>query len=233
MQRSFSYKNDRGKRVRVTWVIRSVYEDGFISVCFPDEVLLMLKVLNADNPYTKYKQDSVLKLKGEYSIDLYHIAKKFEGMKVFSMSLDEIKQEFSLPKSYDHISNLKARMIKPATKEINEKTDVNITYENIKRGRQVVGLKFTVKGKPKPKEMLDVKRDPHTADMFTIDGLSDAQLARITRNERFKSDYNHLIPSASPVNQDPSLWVHEMVDRIKKDPDFFNKKCPIRQYLKD
>ena len=44
MQRSFSYKNDRGKRVRVTWVIRSVYEDGFISVCFPDEVLLMLKV---------------------------------------------------------------------------------------------------------------------------------------------------------------------------------------------
>jgi len=69
--------------------------------------------------------------------------------------------------------------------------------------------------------------------MFTIVGLSDAQLARIARNERFKNDYNHLIPSSSPINQDPSLWVHEMVDRIKKDPDFFNKKCPIREYLKD
>lgn len=232
MQRSFSYKNDRGKRVRVTWVIRSVYEDGFISVCFPDEVLLMLKVLNADNPYTKYKQDSVLKLKGEYSIDLYHIAKKFEAMKIFSMSLDEIKQEFSLPKSYDHISNLKARMIKPAIKEINEKTDVNITYENIKRGRQVVGLKFTVKGKPKlkPKEMLDVKRDPYTADMFTIDGLNDKQLGRIVRNPAFIAEYNHLVSPTSPAGQSQQGWEFEMINRIKKNLSQFDRR-PIKDYL--
>src|SRR5690606_4347224 len=108
--------------------------------------------------------------------------------------------------------------------EINENTDINLSYENIKKGRQVVGFKFTVKNKPKPKQILDSKRDPHTSDMFTIDGLSDAQLARITRNERFKSDYNHLIPSASPINQDPSLWVREMVGRIKKNPESFNKK---------
>lgn len=53
----------------------------------------------------------------------------------------------------------------------------------------------------------------------------------VTRNERFKSDYNHLIPSASPINQDPSLWVSEMVDRIKKNPESFNNKRPIREYL--
>ena len=69
--------------------------------------------------------------------------------------------------------------------------------------------------------------------MFTIDGLNDAQLARITRNQRFKSDYNHLISPTSPINQDPTLWVDEMVGRIKKNPNFFNNKCPIRDYLKD
>ena len=190
----------------------------------------MLKVLNADNPYTKYKQDSVLKLKGEYSIDLYHIAKKFEAMKRFSMSLDEIKQEFSLPKSYDHISNLKARMIKPAIKEINEKTDVNITYENIKRGRQVVGLKFTVKGKPKPKEMLDIKRDPHTADMFTIEGLNDKQLGRIVRNPAFIAAYNHLVSPTSPAGQSQKDWDFEMVKRLKEDVSQFGKR-PIKDYL--
>ena len=155
-QRSFSYLNERGKQVRVSWVIRSVYEEGFISVCFPEEVLLMLKVLDADNPYTKYKQDDVLKLRGEYSIDLYHLAKKFEAMTRFSMPLEDIKEEFSLPASYDHISNLKARMLRPAVKEINEKTDINITYENIKRGRTVTGLKFTVKAKPNKKKGLDL-----------------------------------------------------------------------------
>nr|QJS05678.1 replication protein, Rep3 family [Psychrobacter sp.] len=230
MQRSFSYKNDRGKRVRVTWVIRSVYEDGFISVCFPDEVLLMLKVLNADNPYTKYKQDSVLKLKGEYSIDLYHIAKKFEGMKRFSISLDEIKQEFSLPPSYDHISNLKARMIKPAIKEINEKTDINITYENIKRGRTVTGLKFTVKPKANIKKGLEEKRDPYTADMFTIDGLNDKQLGRIVRNPNFVAEYNHLVSPTSPAGQSQQGWDLEMVKRLKEDASQFGKR-PIKDYL--
>nr|WP_181718198.1 RepB family plasmid replication initiator protein [Psychrobacter sp.]QJS05934.1 DNA replication protein [Psychrobacter sp.] len=233
LNRSFSYINERGKRVGVTWVIRAVYEDGYISVCFPDEVLIMLKAFDASNPFTKYKKENVLLLKGEYSIDLYHIAKKYEGMTTFQMTLEDYKLELGLPKSYNRINNLKARALEPAIDEINEKTDINITYENVKRGRTVTGLKFTVKPKAKTQKTLEEKRDPHTADMFTIDGLSDAQLARITRNERFKSDYNHLIPPTSHINQDPNLWVDEMVSRIKKEPGFFNKKRPIREYLEN
>ena len=233
LNRSFSYINERGKRVGVTWVIRAVYEDGYISVCFPDEVLIMLKAFDASNPFTKYKKENVLLLKGEYSIDLYHIAKKYEGMTTFQMTLEDYKLELGLPKSYNRINNLKARALEPAIDEINEKTDINITYENVKRGRTITGLKFTVKPKAKPQKALEEKRDPYTADMFTIDGLTDAQLARITRNDKFKSDYNHLIPPTSPINQDLSLWVDEMVSRIKKDPEFFNKKRPIREYLKD
>ena len=233
LNRSFSYINERGKRVGVTWVIRAVYEDGYISVCFPDEVLIMLKAFDASNPFTKYKKENVLLLKGEYSIDLYHIAKKYEGMTTFQMTLEDYKLELGLPKSYNRINNLKARALEPAIDEINEKTDITINYENVKRGRTITGLKFTVKPKAKPQKALEEKRDPYTADMFTIDGLTDAQLARITRNDKFKSDYNHLIPPTSPINQDLSLWVDEMVSRIKKDPEFFNKKHPIREYLKD
>nr|WP_227669152.1 replication initiation protein [Psychrobacter sp.]QJS05515.1 replication protein [Psychrobacter sp.] len=154
LNRSFSYINERGKRVGVTWVIRAVYEDGYISVCFPDEVLIMLKEFDASNPFTKYKKENVLLLKGEYSIDLYHIAKKYEGMSTFQMTLEDYKLELGLPKSYNRINNLKARALEPAIDEINEKTDINITYENIKRGRTVTGLKFTVKPKTKPKKPL-------------------------------------------------------------------------------
>lgn len=229
LNRSFSYKNERGKQVGVTWVIRAVYEEGYISVCFPDEVLIMLKAFDSSNPFTKYKKEDVLLLKGEYSIDLYHLAKKYEGLGSFQMTLEDYKSELGLPKSYDRINNLKARALEPAIDEINEKTDIKIAYENVKRGRTVTGLKFTIK--PKTKVALEAKRAPHTADIFTINGLTDSQLARITRNEKFKSDYNHLIPSASPINHNPSLWVREMVERIKKDPDFFNNKRPIREYL--
>ena len=111
-----------------------------------------------------------------------------------------------------------------------EKTDVNITYENIKRGRQVVGLKFTVKGKPKSKKMLDVKRDPHTEDMFTIEGLNDKQLGRIVRNPAFMADYNHLVTPTSPAGQSQQGWEFEMINRLKKNASQFGKR-PIREYL--
>ena len=230
LNRSFSYINERGKRVGVTWVIRAVYEDGYISVCFPDEVLIMLKAFDASNPFTKYKKENVLLLKGEYSIDLYHIAKKYEGMSTFQMTLEDYKLELGLPKSYNRINNLKARALEPAIDEINEKTDINITYENIKRGRTVTGLKFTVKPKAKPKKALEEKRDPHTADMFTVEGLNDKQLGRIVRNPAFITDYNHLVTPTSPAGQTAQGWEFEMVNRLKKDASQF-KKSPIKDYL--
>ena len=230
LNRSFSYINERGKRVGVTWVIRAVYEDGYISVCFPDEVLIMLKAFDASNPFTKYKKDNVLLLKGEYSIDLYHIAKKYEGMTTFQMTLEDYKLELGLPKSYNRINNLKARALEPAIDEINEKTDITITYENVKRGRTVTGLKFTVKPKAKPQKTLEEQRDPHTADMFIIDGLNDKQLGRIARNPSFVADYNDLVSSTSAAGQDMKAWESEMIDRLKKDASQF-KKRPIREYL--
>ena len=86
MKRSFSYKDERGKTVAVQWVIRARYDDGFISIYFPEEVLYMLKVFDKFNPYTKYKKENVLSLKLSYSIDLYHLAKKYEGMGGFTIS---------------------------------------------------------------------------------------------------------------------------------------------------
>ena len=230
LNRSFSYINERGKRVGVTWVIRAVYEDGYISVCFPDEVLIMLKAFDASNPFTKYKKENVLLLKGEYSIDLYHIAKKYEGMTTFQMTLEDYKLELGLPKSYNRINNLKARALEPAIDEINEKTDINISYENIKRGRTVTGLKFTIKPKTKFKKNLETKRDLHTADMFTVEGLSDKQLGRIARNPRFVADYNELVSSTSPAGQDMKVWEFEMINRLKKDASDFQKR-PIKDYL--
>ena len=230
LNRSFSYINERGKRVGVTWVIRAVYEDGYISVCFPDEVLIMLKAFDSTNPFTKYRKENVLLLKGEYSIDLYHIAKKYEGMTTFQMTLEDYKLELGLPKSYNRINNLKARALEPAINEINEKTDINITYENVKRGRTVTGLKFTVKPKSSIKKSLEEKRDPHTADMFTVDGLNDKQLGRIARNPAFMADYNHLVSPTSPAGQSQQGWDFEMVKRLKEDASQFVKR-PIKDYL--
>ena len=205
LNRSFFYKNERGKRVGVTWVIRAVYDDGYISVCFPDEVLIMLKVFDENNPFTKYKKEDVLLLKGEYSIDLYHLAKKYEGMKIFQMTLEDYKLELGLPKSYDRINNLKARALDPAIDEINEKTDINISYENVKRGRTVTGLKFTIKAKPtKKKGLEDLNQNNEDRD---IPPLTVKQVDRFAPLLANYSPFGSYAPSGKST-QEVISWLH-------------------------
>jgi len=230
MKRTFVYEDKDGDDTEVQWVIRSKYANGYVSMYFTDEVIHLLKVFDSLNPYTKYLKEDILSLKLTYSIDLYHLAKKYQGMGGFTMSLDDYRKELGTPKSYARINNLKDNAVDAPIKEINENTDINLSYENIKRGRQVVGLKFTVKGKPKSKKMLDVKRDPHTEDMFTIKGLNDKQLGRIVRNPAFMADYNHLVTPTSPAGQSQQGWEFEMINRLKKNASQFDKR-PIREYL--
>ena len=173
IKRYFCYLDEKGRKTYCNWVIRARYEDGSVSICFPDEVLLMLKEFDKLNPYTKYKKDIVLSLKKDYSFDLYHLAKKYQAMGQFEMSLEHIKTELGLPKSYDKLCNLKDRVIKPSLDEITANTDIELTYENVKQGRSVVGFKFIVREKPKPK-LLAPKRDIKTVDLFC--NMSDAQI---------------------------------------------------------
>ena len=152
---------------------KTAYGEGGAELYFTDEVLLLLREFDALNPYTKYKKEVVLRLKKDYSLDFYHLAKKHQTMGGFQISLDELFEQLGLPESYQDLSNLKKRVIKPSLDEITSNTDIDLSYENIKRGRSVVGFKFTVKEKPKPK-LIASTRDPNTVDMFFE--MSDSQI---------------------------------------------------------
>ena len=173
--RFFGYTAENGDRIKMRWLNKVIYKvgQGGTELYFTDEVLLLLREFDALNPYTKYKKEVVLRLKKDYSLDFYHLAKKHQTMGSFQISLDELFEQLGLPESYRRIGNLKDRVIKPSLEEITENTDINLTYENIKSGRSVIGFKFIVKEKPKPK-LTAPTRDTKTIDMFC--NLSDAQI---------------------------------------------------------
>ena len=175
--RFFGYTAENGDRVKMRWVNKVIYKagQGGSELYFSDEVLLLLREFDALNPYTKYKKEVVLRLKKDYSLDFYHLAKKHQTMGGFQISLDELFEQLGLPESYRRIGNLKDRVIKPSLEEITANTDIDLSYENVKRGRSVVGFKFTVKEKPKPK-VIETGRDKNTIDMFCK--LTDAQIQK-------------------------------------------------------
>lgn len=222
IKRYFSYKNEKGKKVLSNWVIDCTYENGGISIRFPDIVLLMLTQFDKLNPYTKYKKNIVLNLKKDYSFDIYHLAKKYQAMGQFIMSLEDLNQELGLPTSYQDLSNLKKRVIVPSLTEITTSTDIDLCYENVKQGRSVVGFKFTVKEKPKPK-VIETGRDPNTLDMFCK--MSDSQISTyssILSNVHSISDlagnkdYQAFAVWISNILRDPKSVREETAKRIFK-----------------
>ena len=203
--RFFGYTNTEGNRVRIRWLNKVIYlkNQGGTELYFTDEVLLLLREFDALNPYTKYKKEVVLRLKKDYSLDLYHLAKKHQTMGGFQISLDELFEQLGLPESYrTRMNNLKSRVIDPSLDEITANTDIDLSYENVKRGRSVVGFKFTVKEKPKPK-VIETGRDKNTIDMFCK--LTDAQIQKYSSILSNVSDISDL--STFPDYSTFAQWI--------------------------
>ncbi len=202
--RFFGYTAENGDRVKMRWVNKVIYKagQGGSELYFSDEVLLLLREFDALNPYTKYKKEVVLRLKKDYSLDFYHLAKKHQTMGGFQISLDELFEQLGLPESYRRIGNLKDRVIKPSLEEITANTDIDLSYENVMRGRSVVGFKFIVKEKPKPK-VIETGRDKNTIDMFCK--LTDAQIQKYSSILSKVSDISDL--STFPDYSTFAQWI--------------------------
>ena len=235
--RRFSYIDERGKVVKSRWIqqVRYLDDEGAIELVFTVAVVNGIsRIDGAEDFFTSYLLEQTAHMDSIYSVRLYELLVQWKAAKNTPMfELEKFRDQLGVEAhEYKRMGNFKLRVLDLAVKEINEKSDIKISYEQIKKGRVITGFKFKVLTKNHLKNTGQDSniRDVNTADMFTIEGLNDKQLGRIVRNQQFIADYNHLVSSTSPAGQDPKAWEFEMINRLKRDPSQFNKR-PIRDYL--
>ena len=175
-ERQFSFKEETKKGigvVRSRWVSRIKYIDdsAILEITFAPDVVPLITRL--EKHFTSYQIQQVTQLTGKYAIRLYELLIAWREVgKVPQIELSEFRAKLGVEDDeYKAMNHFKSRVLEPSIKQINQHTDITVSYEQHKRGRTITGFSFRFKQKSQPK--IEVKRDPNTPDFFVK--LTDAQ----------------------------------------------------------
>lgn len=126
-------------------------------------------VFNVENiGYLKYRLKNVIDLTSRYSYILYLYLENNRFRKQWTISLDELKALLRCTAdTYTQYYRFNDLVLKKCHKELNEKTSIKYSYEPIKTGRKVTGIKFTVAALSDEIE----ETDPLMKDQLTFDEI--------------------------------------------------------------
>lgn len=139
-----------------------------ISFTFSDDILPFLFELDFKLGVTKYEFLNVSGFSSVYSFRLYELAVKMLGMKNQRIEVDELRRILQLEDKYQQIRELNRKVITPAMKDINEKSDLLLNIEPVKLGRNIVAFEFQIAKKAKSK-----KAEPTPEGTRKIHGVFD------------------------------------------------------------
>ncbi|RNF38082.1 replication initiation protein [Planococcus salinus] len=155
MSKVVEIPSESGGWVMTHWVSRAEYIDGsgMIQLRFaPDLKPYLLQLKTA---FTSYKLSNILSLKSGYSIRLYELMKKWYHLGRWECPVKELKGKIGIEaNAYKQYGHFKSRVLQPAITEVNGKTDLYISFKEIKKGRSVERIEFTIQHAPEKEVQL-------------------------------------------------------------------------------
>ena len=124
---------------------RHIKDEDRIALRFSAAVIPLISELRAQ--FSKLDVRHVMSMRSAFGVRLYELCMKFSGLVDFKLEYD--LQKFRLlmgvaEEKYMAFGDLNARVIRPALKDINENSDMEISCFGRKEARKVVGLTFEI-----------------------------------------------------------------------------------------
>jgi plasmid replication initiation protein len=137
---------DGNDDIEVRWIqkkSRKIKGSGSITIIWSDDVLKYISSLQSR--FTSYKLRHIAELQSSHSIRLYELLMKFNSTGERVIYLNDFKSALGISDKYPLFKILNRDVIKPSIDELNQRSDLTIKYETIKKGRSVAALSFEFK----------------------------------------------------------------------------------------
>lgn len=129
----------------ITGWLSSIYykkNKGIIELEFSKNLVPYL--LQLREKFTRYQIKNILYLSNKHSIRIYELLKQYERIGKRTFTVDELKKVLMLEGQYKRFDNFELRVLKPTMEEINDYTDIKISYDKIKKGRSINSIKYKI-----------------------------------------------------------------------------------------
>jgi plasmid replication initiation protein len=163
-KRQFTFTDTDGHPVKSAWVQDVKYFDGegAIEIRLTYQVVRgITRIDGAVEFFTQYLLSQTSNLRSVYAVRLYELLIQWRSVgKTPEFELERLRGQLGLcVNEYSAMNNFKAKVLDLAVAQIDEHTDITVTYEQIKKGRKIIGFSFKFKQKTKPIEQEKPKSD--------------------------------------------------------------------------
>ncbi len=181
--RTFILKDFEGIE-KFHWVKRVKYwhDDSKVRLVFSDEIIPYLTSIT--EKFFKYKLDDVKNFQSVYSLRFYELLHQFQagGRGAQEIEIDELRLLLNLEDKYSTFGELKRSVIDKAISEINQHSNLFVSYGERKRGKKVVAIQFSFEIKAAIKPLATV---PVEKKSIVISSKSDNENERQLLIEQF------------------------------------------------
>jgi plasmid replication initiation protein len=101
------------------------------------------QALISNDYYTTLDLMIIRTLQGKYAIIFYELAMRYSKVEIPQLTIEDFKK-LTGTENYRDFRDLRIKVITPAIAEINEKSDIKMSYEIFKQGRKVIEIKFHI-----------------------------------------------------------------------------------------
>lgn len=173
---------DEDEETLLRWIEKPYInkKSGVIKIRLDEDMKPFLLQLKQN--FTQYELIYTLHFKSKYTIRLYELLKSihFHELETYTRkySIDELRRILGA-ETYTEYRDFKRRVLEPSVKEVNDYSDKAVSYEEIKNGRRVTGVQFTLSTKDVMERLLirdKIDKELGTDQMSLWDTLNEKGL---------------------------------------------------------
>lgn len=142
--KSFWVEDEKGNECLIGWLQKARINEGNGTITVKLDEDLQKYVIGLFKNFTSYDLLSTLPFTSKFSFRIYELLKSYAFTTQYTFYIDELKRKLAA-EHYKNFNDFKRFVLDIATKEINEYTDLEISWETQKKGRKVIAVIFKIK----------------------------------------------------------------------------------------